>query len=278
MFIANKISLGRRRFGAGGGGGATPLLDSYTGAHAVLALVKMYSSYSGAAIKIREAGTDTETDISFTGIELNEAAIASHCGANNGYIVRIYDQSGNGFDWVQSTTSLQPLIYNGSSVVSYLGEFAWDMGLVATATQLTATLTGLANSDFTMIQIAGVADPALGTTFTGDNSNMYFTVFDQGSTSTSLLGAGAGSITTRRSNGSALGALPTRGDIYTEFATESLFVEIGAFGASDWGTINANYVANDNLRYRKATILYLSDKSADIAGIETALNSHYAVY
>jgi len=101
-------------------GGVSYLLDLYgTDAEAAYSLRRVGdSSYSGGAIRIREDSGNTETDIGFVGEDLDTAAIASHCGANNGYIVTWYDQTGNGNDLTQSTTANQPLIYNGSAVTT----------------------------------------------------------------------------------------------------------------------------------------------------------------
>lgn len=94
------------------------ILDDVTGATVAYSTRKLRSAYAGNAIRVREDGGDTEADIGFDGSgNLDESAIASHCGANNGYVTKWYDQSGNSRDAFQTTTTKQPLIYNGSAVL-----------------------------------------------------------------------------------------------------------------------------------------------------------------
>jgi len=98
------------------------LLYDYSGAAAAYS-VRQLSNTSALAMRIREDGTDTETDIGFDANgNLDTAAIASHCGANNGYVVSWADQSGNQVDATQSTTTAQPQIYNGTAVITENGK------------------------------------------------------------------------------------------------------------------------------------------------------------
>lgn len=98
------------------------LLDTYTGSVAAYSVRKLSSGYTGACMRVREAGGNTETDIGFdSNGYLDTAAIASHCGRNIGYVTKWYSQStsggtGSGNDAVQTTASQQPRIYDGSSV------------------------------------------------------------------------------------------------------------------------------------------------------------------
>ena len=99
------------------------LLDNYPGAEAGYSVRKIRDGYTGSALRIREDSGNTETDIGFdSNGDLDTAAIASHCGANNGYVVTWYDQSGNGYDATQATKTNQPQIYNGSSVITKNGK------------------------------------------------------------------------------------------------------------------------------------------------------------
>lgn len=42
-------------------------------------------------------------------------AIGAFCGASNGFVAKIYDQSGNGRDFTQATTTARPKIYDGAT-------------------------------------------------------------------------------------------------------------------------------------------------------------------
>ena len=92
------------------------LLEDYPGAAAAYSVRKLRGAYTGDALRVREDSGNTEADIGFDANgDLDTAAIASHCGSANGFVVTWYDQSGNGNDLTQSTASDQPEIYNGQA-------------------------------------------------------------------------------------------------------------------------------------------------------------------
>ena len=101
----------------------TGLLDeSYaSGAVRAYSTRRLYSLYTGACMRVREDGGNTETDIGFdSNGDLDTAAIASHCGSNNGFVRYWYDQStsggtGSGNDADQSAAANQPKIYDGTN-------------------------------------------------------------------------------------------------------------------------------------------------------------------
>jgi len=100
-------------------GPVPPPLDTYTGASAAYSVRLLRTAYTGSCMRVREDGGNTETDIGFdSNGDLDTAAIASHCGANNGFIRYWYDQSGNAVDAGQATATSQPQIYNGTAVVT----------------------------------------------------------------------------------------------------------------------------------------------------------------
>jgi len=103
---------------------ATPnkLLDTYTGAAAAYSVRLLDKDYTGNCMRIRRDSDDAETDIGFDSSgDLDTASIASHCGSANGYVVTWYDQAnvgGTANNASQSTTTLQPQIYNGTAVIT----------------------------------------------------------------------------------------------------------------------------------------------------------------
>jgi hypothetical protein len=99
------------------------LLDTYTGASAAYSVRKLDKDYTGYCMKVREDSGDTEADIGFDGSgDLDTAAIATHCGSANGYVVTWYDQSGNSDNATQATGTSQPQIYNGTAVITENGK------------------------------------------------------------------------------------------------------------------------------------------------------------
>ena len=104
----------------------TGLLDTYTGAAAGYSTRRIASSATNL-MRIREDSGDTETDIGYdSNGDLDTAAIATHCGTANGYVVTWYDQSGNANNATQSTSGSQPQIYNGTAVITENGKPSMD--------------------------------------------------------------------------------------------------------------------------------------------------------
>ncbi len=97
----------------------TGALDSYTsGIWAAVGLTKVLSSYSGPAIRVRKStggDTVTEQDIGFSGFALDTTALASFVGSETAVVTKWYDQSGNGNDFTNATTSTQPRIVNAGT-------------------------------------------------------------------------------------------------------------------------------------------------------------------
>jgi hypothetical protein len=80
------------------------------------ALVRRASDNATAPIPI-----DTSTRL------LSAAALATHCGANDGFIVTLYDRSGNARDVTNATTSEQPKIYDSATGVVLTGSLPMAM-------------------------------------------------------------------------------------------------------------------------------------------------------
>jgi hypothetical protein len=124
----------------------TLLLDTYTGALAAYSLWKLSTGYTGAAIRVRESATNTEADIGFTASgELDTTALLAHVGAGDGFVRTWYDQSGNGNNAQQITSTSQPKIVSSGSVITNNGYqvIQYDGTNDNLGTSLTATGTML---------------------------------------------------------------------------------------------------------------------------------------
>ncbi len=96
----------------------TGILDTYTGAAVgYSAARRLSSSYTGSLIRVRRSSDNTEQDIGYDSNNvLDESALTSFVGANNGFVVKWYDQSGNSKDATQSTAANQPQIVVSGSI------------------------------------------------------------------------------------------------------------------------------------------------------------------
>jgi PKD repeat protein len=93
------------------------LLDLYPGATAGYSVRKLSSTYTGAAIRVRRSSDNTESDIGFdSNGNLDETALTTFVGANNGFVTKWYDQGGNARDFSQTTASNQPRIVSSGTI------------------------------------------------------------------------------------------------------------------------------------------------------------------
>jgi hypothetical protein len=90
---------------------------------AAYGLTRLVGTYNGPALRVRRSSDNTEQDINFSAEAIDSAALLSFVGANNGFVVTWYDQSGLGNDLEQATTSRQPqIVYSGN----YVPWVQWD--------------------------------------------------------------------------------------------------------------------------------------------------------
>lgn len=72
---------------------------------------RLTDSYSGALMRVRRSSDNVEADIGFTAAgDLDTVALLAHTGAGDGFVSKLYDQSGNGRDLAQATAANQPRI------------------------------------------------------------------------------------------------------------------------------------------------------------------------
>lgn len=96
----------------------TGLLDTYSGAAAAYSAARRLSStYTGALIRVRRSSDNAEQDIGYNGSNvLDESALTTFVGANDGFITTLYDQSGNSVNTTQTTAANQPKIVSSGTV------------------------------------------------------------------------------------------------------------------------------------------------------------------
>ena len=94
------------------------LLNLFPGASAAYSFRKLDTTYAGSAVQIRRVSDNATQDIGFVNNLLNTAALASFLGSSAGAISIWYDQSGNGKNLINPTTTQQPVLYSGAGVYS----------------------------------------------------------------------------------------------------------------------------------------------------------------
>jgi hypothetical protein len=95
------------------------LLDNYSGAAAAYSLRRIGpSNYFGPAIRVRRDSDNTLRDIGFTSDgQLDTVGLLDFVGVTgSGFVNTWYDQSGNGYNLAQGTTTAQPWIIQSGSI------------------------------------------------------------------------------------------------------------------------------------------------------------------
>ncbi len=270
------------------------LLDTYTGAAAAYSLRRLSNNYTGNLIRVAKkvSNVESETDIGYNSSnELDTTALAAFAsGADNGdvRVVTWYDQSGNGNNITQSTFNSAPWIYDDSSLQTSNGKPAirtagnvWlqTSNQPLSSTQQSGFMVGepISNGNGFM-SIFGHGDyrtyfyfstPQIGLSMVGISkavSNVgNFAVGDQ-----ALISYYNNSSTLFfRQDGSQLGSTSV-----TPASYGSKDMMIGQYWT---GTANGNVNKIFN-GYNQEHIVFPSEQSSNISGIETNINTYYSIY
>lgn len=266
------------------------LLDTYPNAAAAYSLRLLKSDYSGNAIRVRRSSDNAEQDIAFSTGNLDTTALTSFCSGTNGFVTTWYDQSGNSKNAVQTTAANQPQIVNSGAIININGKAS--------------------------IKFDGTNDSLLNSTFTNINVNQFFVnqvLSHNGSTlnSASLTlsdglsqPAGSSFLTvypyrlSRYSlfyNGVSVdfGANPiASGQLNLTLEQTSSTNRSGYINTTSLSTNTANlsildlnnlYIGTNDVAQNfdgniQETIVYLSDNSSNRTGIQSEINTYYAIY
>jgi len=285
-----------------GGGSGSPaldlLLDTYTGAAAAYSVRKLDKDYTGSCMRVREDSGDTETDIGFDSSgNLDTAAIASHCGSANGYVVTWYDQAnvgGTANNATQSTTANQPQIYNGTAVITDNSKPALELAgdyLATTSSNLTLSdggycTVGVAQYDSTVTSAPRMiaASDVVGTARIGQ-----FLRFRQFTNALQSIGFTTGASVAQASAGSS-----PSGDTQLLAVAEATGTNLTVYLNGTGGTavshtnttatgifaVGANNGSGQSPFYGKIqeVIHWPDDQSSNRTGIESDINSEYLIY
>jgi len=124
----------------------TGLLDLYAGATAAFSLRSLRgATFNTAVVRVRRSSDNQEQD--FTAAQITDNTLSTFCGAGNGSVVTWYDQTGNGNNATQGTTSEQPRIVTSGVVETDGGKPTIRFGVVASSL-ITPDITPGANCAF----------------------------------------------------------------------------------------------------------------------------------
>jgi hypothetical protein len=256
----------------------TPLLDTYSGASAAYSLRRLSSTYTGDAVEVYNGSSYADIGFNVFG-ELDTVALAAHCGSNDGFVSKWYDQSGNTNTAAQTATANMPKIYDGTTgVVTENGK---------PAVQFDGSNDYVSTADFT-----AEAQPFYFSLVISPDSTALARLIDTNGTDTnnrinvtldgSTYGINAG-------NTISGGTTSTTQQLLTaDFDTTSSFVYKNGSQiiSGDAGTRNIDSIrigANKNgIQVLNGTmqevIFYNSDQSSNRTNIEDNINTFYNIY
>lgn len=270
-----------------GGAGGSPFLTDYPGATAAYSLRDLAGTNPNV-VRVRRSSDNTEQD--FTAPQITDGTLTTFTGAGDGFVATWYDQTANANNATQATQANQPQIVSSGSLLTFgsnPGVF-WGDG---TARALRASWTSIAGP-LTIFSAASVATPST-------TRNEY--LFD-GFTSSTRTVVGNLSIGGSEYKIWILYSTGRNGEAsaFSESNTSILFTAlyrsvnsklrrngVETISGTDTGAINSDgisighYLSNGDYNWNDKIfelIVYPSDKTAEFAGIESAINTHYSIY
>jgi len=252
------------------------LLDNYP-ATIAYSLRKLRADYAGSAIRVRRSSDNAETNIGFVGNELDTVSLLSFVGAGNAFVTTIYDQSTNGYNATQTTTTNQPIIVSAGALITDSGKPAIRFGDGNSEKSL--NFAPFTFSDFSVFLVAkDTAFNALNYWLAGDNAG-----FATGGSGVYGYGAFAGT-NILFSTIKNLGVRVLRTYLKTQLFRNG--VQATVFTADSNGSIGTPTVSK--LGGRGASLFFVgllqefimlnTDQTANRTAIESNINSHYTIY
>lgn len=269
MFLINPYILG-------GGAAGSYILDTYGSAKVAYSLHQLSSTATNAC-RVRRSSDNAEQDIGFVAGDLDTTSLLSFVGAGDGFVVKMYDQSGNANDAAQTTGIYQRYIVQSGSLVVY---------------GVNGQPSTLRQSQFSRLNIA--------TTFPQTSEHTTVAVFDHIGTTESVGISAASAPFPLLINAteqvyyndtvSRLFGVATTGEKIAASYRKStndidVYLNGSKFGSTlTGGTLGGtNYAylwdrANNANQYASTTILWESDLSVNIGDINTQINDYYGIY
>jgi hypothetical protein len=261
------------------GGRSRPrgILDSFSGAAGAYSVRLLRQAYSGAALRVRRSSDNTETDIGFLDNgDLNTAALTSFCGAGNGFVTTWYDQTTNGKNAVQASTTAQPQIVSSGSLITENSRAAIQFD--GTNDNLSTGITSLTpTTNVSFFHVAKTSD-AGGVFYWGNNTTRWVWTVQSGSASTSL--SDRMTIGSIFKNGASQ-TLANRGAWHTAFADGNRHLSsfFGTVATDAWADLAfCGYTAFELAATVQEVIIFPSSQTSNRTGIESNINTYFGVY
>lgn len=255
------------------------LLDDFPGAAVAYSLRKL-SSTATSPITVREKSGDTTSAISFDGNSVDEAAIATHCGAALGKVSQWTDQTGNANHATTGTLNQEPQIYDGAAVETDGGEPAANF-ITGGLERLNFSNSGWnigSLSVFIVLRFTSTASSRFGVFGSASPNRFYIPFLNGGNFNFSYAGSTTAVVVTADTTEHLFTGIAgaTQGNF-------SAFLDGGLEGTASRSTNAVSGAASLGSTsgvegFIKEMIVYDSDQSANRSGIESNINAYYSIY
>jgi hypothetical protein len=258
-------------------------LDAYPGAAAAYSVRKLDNDYTGSALRVREDSGNSETDIGFdSNGNLDTAAIASHCGSANGYVVTWYDQTTGGNNLTQATAANQAKIYDGAAVLTRNGKPCIRPNDGTDLYQASGLI--LSSGDQYIFAVMAQTIDAAVLIQEYNVGSQYYLVGKLADTNSqygiSSYNNSPATTPTYRLEGTAqTWATGDRDAVYDALINQQRLVGIEDSSAPDFQGITLGYAGNSSHQYEmQELVIYNSDESTNRTGIESDINTYFSIY
>ncbi len=250
------------------------LLDLYPNAAAAYSVRKLRTAYTGNAIRVRRSSDNAESDIGFSGANLDESALTSFCSGTNGFVTTWYDQSGNANNAINTTAANQPQIVSSGSVITQNSQPILKFSILNQLNLLTnINRSGLDSSFFMTYKKSVVGNNVVllsgGSSYLWLNysSTQYYgntTVTDADFDTTNYMIAGA----------------TMDYGVKLNWYKNNILEQTKTSGFQPNQEVNSifDFIAQRIESFSNEIIIYSSDQELNATGIITNINSYYAIY
>ena len=253
------------------------LLDDYSGSAVGYSLRNLSSSWTSSDVVEVRRSSDNAT-LGFTATEVSDGTMLAWVGTggtDNGFVTKWYDQSGNANDAVQATTTLQPnIVTAGALLVDANGKPEIDFDASSALIPTSAFLTDISNAAFFGVLTLDTKGGNFISPISFASNRYYVTdsivqygtdgqvVNHTSPTGTPYL------FTSSSSSGT--------GTVYVNGVSQGSVAYLGT-GANTPVTIGSNAFASGQFLNGKFQeyVLYDSDQSTNLAGIESNIKEAY---
>jgi hypothetical protein len=261
------------------------LLDVYPSAAAAYSVRKLRTAYTGNAIRVRRSSDNTEQDIGFTALgNLDTSSLTTFCSGTNGFVTTWYDQSGNSNNATQTTAASQPQIVSAGSVILKNSKPSVNFDGSNDFFSLSSSIATSTNYSF--FSAAYNESNATGDTYMSGSTGSAQFINDLGGATgimiiikTFVALIISGNITKDRFNLNTFFTHNAANSVYTNGSLANSNTSTPSF-SNPITTIGRNNqsLAEHYLNGISEMILYSSNQSSNRTGIESNINTYYAIY